>query len=149
MPETEMSEQYVFILLRVTGKNLDAREVNPLLKHYNELLRQCKIEEQRADGKKFMVWVDNIDEFQHEILDKNTLICSRQIKFEIRDPFPHSSNNYGHDTHVRIHEALMKIRVENEKTYSQRIIIETVETRFPYDFKKGRWPIDKNAGAFI
>lgn len=141
---TGMSEQYVFILLRVTGKNLDAREVNPLLNKYNQLVENCRIEEQRTDGKIFKVWVDHIDEFQHELLDRNTLICSRQVKLEIRDPLPHTANNPQHSTQVKIHEALMKIKVETEK-----IFIETTETRFPNDFKKGRWPIDKNAGAVI
>lgn len=140
----EMSEQYVFILLRVTGKSLDAREVNPLLEKYNKLLEEVRIEELRDDGKKFMVWVSNIDEFQHEILDKNTLICSRQVKLEIRDPLPHSANNAAHFTQVKINEALMKVKLE-----TGRINIETIETRFPNDFKKGKWPRDKNAGAGI
>jgi hypothetical protein len=140
----EMLEQYVFVCLRVTGKKLDAREVNPLLEKYNKLLEEVRIEERRNDGKKFMVWASNIDEFQHELIDRNTLICSRQIKFEIRDPLPRSANNAAHHTQVKINEALMKIKVE-----TGRIAIETTETRFPNDFKKGRWPMEKNAGAFI
>ena len=57
----ELSELYMFVCLRVKGKNLDARKVNPLLVQYNTLLEQLKIEEKRDDGKTFKAGVQHID----------------------------------------------------------------------------------------
>lgn len=143
--DTELSDMYMFVCLRVKGRNLDARTVNPLLVEYNTLLREMKIEEKRDDGKIFKARVQSLDEYQHEILDKDTLLCSRQIRWNVIDPIynPYSPSsprpNSAHNIHARLHEAVMKIRVQEGK-YSKKIVIETVNTHVPGNTRTGRWP---------
>lgn len=145
----ELSELYMFVCMRVRGKNLDAREVNPLLREYNTLLRQLKVEEQRNDGKIFKAWVQEIDEFEHQILDKETLLCSIQVRWNIFDPLPHGANNYAHSICVKLHEALMAIVVDNGKTNSKKIVIKTMDTHIPGNTRTGRWPREKIPSAIF
>ena len=143
--DTALSDLYMFVCLRVKGRKLDARTVNPLLVEYNKLLRETKIEEKRDDGKTFKAGVQSIDEYQHEVLDKDTLLCSRQIRWNVIDPKydPYSPSsprpNSAHNIHARLHEAVMKIRVQEGK-YSKKIVIETVGTHIPGNTRTGRWP---------
>ena len=143
----QMSDLYIFVLLRVTGKNLKAEETNTIIDYHTSRLRELKIVEERKDGKIFKAWVTNIDEFNHELLDKNTLICSRRVRFEIRDPLPHPDNN-DHSVRVKIHKALTDLRIHHNPDSIGEIIIETVSTHVPGNMKEGRWPKDRFAGAF-
>lgn len=145
----ELSEKYLEVLLQVSGKNLDARSTNPLIRIYDEKLKNLKIEEVRSDGKIFKASVCDIDNRNHELLNKGTLICSRQIKFNVYNPFPHSANNLEHFIHVMLHKNLMNIMVEDVGTPNDgAIIIKTIDTHVAGGFKKGRWPRDRNFGAF-
>lgn len=147
--DTGLSDFYMSIALRVEGKNLDPRATNPLLVRYNELLRKTKIEERRADGKTIKAWIQNIDNYQHELVDKDTLLCSRRIRWTILNPIssPYSRSqpqaNYLHALHVKLHQALMKISVEGGKGYYKKIVIQTVNTHVPGDTRTGRWPEEK------
>jgi len=142
----EMSEKYLEVLLQVSGKNLIAEKVNPLICQYDEKLKNLKVEEQRSDGKVFKAAVCNVDDRQHELLDKDTLICSRKIKFNIFNPYPHSTNNAEHHIYVCLHKALMELAVKRE-TPKEKIIVHTLDTHADGDFKKGRWPRDRFDGA--
>jgi len=144
----EMSEKYLDVLLEVKGKDLDARSVNPLLHEYDDSLKECKISEQRADGKIFTASVDHIADRQHELLDENTLICSRKIKFNIHNPYPHSQNNLEHYIYVCLHKALMQLAVKQGES-EEKIIIHTLDTNADGGFKKGRWPTDEADRMFL
>lgn len=144
----ELSEKYLDILLQIKGKNLDARDVNPLLTEYDNHLENCKISEERSDGKFFTAVVNIIDDRQHELLDKNTLICSRKIKFNIFNPYPHTQNNQEHHIYVLLHRALMQIAVKLE-TSEKKIIVRTIDTHSAGDFKKGRWPLSEAEKSFL
>jgi len=144
----EMSEKYLEVLLQVSGKDLDARIVNPLLKEYDDLLKECRIAEERNDGKIFTASVNIIDDRKHELLDKDTLICSRKIKFNIFNPYPHTANNAEHYIYALIHRALMELAVKHE-TPKEKIVIRTIDTSGTGDFKKGRWPMSEVDRAFL
>jgi len=147
----EMSELYIYVLLkaRTTGKILKPEIVNRSLTQYNEKLKNLRVEEERRDGKTFKFWVSEIDEFRHESLNEKTLICSRKVKVEIRDPLPHTFNNYSHFIGVRIHRALMGIEVENFQAEKEKITIETIETYIEGCDRTGRWPRDPFDQAFL
>ena len=142
----EMSEKYLEVLLQVSGKNLIAEKVNPLICQYDKKLKNLKVEEQRSDGKVFKAAVCNVDNRQHELLDKNNLICSRQIKWNIFDPYPHNANNSEHFIHVRLHKRLMEITVKIE-TSEGEIIVQTTDTHVFGNSRNKRWPRDRFAGA--
>lgn len=138
----EMSDLYIFVCLRVTGKSLEAKATNRVIEQYNSRLRELKIKEQRADGKVFKAWVSDVDEFRHELLNRNMLLCSRKVRFEIRDPLPHSHNNHMHFIQVKIHKALMGLTVKNGTPYNEDILIETTGTHILGNTRTGRWPSD-------
>lgn len=144
----ELSEKYLDILVQVKGKDLDARRVNPLLREYDNLLKECKISEERSDGKFFKASVNTIDDRKHELLDKNTLICSRKVKFNILNPFPHSQNNAEHKIHVCLHNALMQLAIKRG-TLEEEIVIHTLDTCGTGGFKKGRWPMSEADRMFL
>lgn len=145
----ELSEKYLEVLLQVSGKNLVAKSTNPLIRMYDEKLKNLKIKEVRSDGKIFRASVCDIDNRNHELLNKNTLICSRQIKFNIHNPFPHSTNNQEHMIYVCLHRVLMGIKVEDVGTPDNGgITIRTVDSHVAGNSRKGRWPKDRFAGAF-
>jgi len=143
----EMSEKYLEVLLQVKGKDLDSRIVNPLLVQYDDSLKNCKISEQRADGKFFKAAVDHIAERRHELIDENTLILSRKIKFNIFNPSPHSQNNLEHHIYVLLHKALMQLAIKEGES-KEKIVIHTLDTNADGGFKKGRWPRDPFDQAF-
>lgn len=145
----ELSEKYLEVLVEIKGKNLQAKAVNPLIQIYDERLKSLKIREVRSDGKIFRASVCDIDNRNHELLNKDTLICSRQIKFNIFNPFPHSANNGDHLIHARLHKKLMEITVEDAGTpIDAGMTIRTTDTHVAGNFRKGRWPKDRNFGAF-
>lgn len=136
----EMSERYLEVLLQVSGKDLDARIVNPLLQKYDYALKELKVVEERRDGKAFTASVDHIDDRKHELLDKNTLILSRKIKFNIHNPYPHGQDNVEHKIYVSLHKKVMQLAVKHE-TDKEKIVIRTVDTNTDGGFKRGRWPM--------
>lgn len=144
MPE-EMSELYIYVLLkaRTTGKILKPKIVNHSLNEYNAQLKNLRVEEARRDGKTFKFWVTEIDEKRHEALDEKTLICSRKVKLEIRNPLPHSADNYNHRIGVRIHHHLMQLRVEHFQAEKEKIVVETISTHIGEGERTGRWPHDQ------
>jgi len=146
MPET--SEKYLDILVQVNGGNLDARVVNPLLRQYDDLLKECKISEERSDGKIFTASVNSVDDRQHELLDENTLFCSRKIKFNIHNPYPHSTNNAEHHIYVCLHKALMELAVKRE-TPKEKIIVRTLDTHTSGGSRNKRWPMSEVDRAFL
>lgn len=139
----ELSEKYLEVLLRVSGKNLIPKAINPLIREYDDLLRHVVVEEERKNGKMFRASVCAVDERQHELLDKNTLICSRKIKFNIFDPYPHNANNSEHHIHVRLHQRLMKIEVIRGTSYCGEVTIQTTDTHVAGGSRNKRWPRDK------
>jgi hypothetical protein len=145
----EMSDFYIHVLLRATGKNLKAEVVNRVISEYNEKLRNLRVEEERKDGKIFKFWVQDVDDYKHELLSEDMLICSRKIKFEVRDPLPHSFNNYSHFVRARIHKALKELRVESFQSNKESIVVETIETYAEGCDRTGRWPRDPFDQAFL
>lgn len=139
----EMSDLYIFVCLRVTGKNLEAETTNRVIDQYNERLRECKIEEQREDGKVFKAWVSNIDEFNHELISKDVLICSRRVRFEVRDPFFQDYDNRLNSIQAKIHKALMALKARSGVPYTEEIVIETMATHITGNMREGRWPRDQ------
>lgn len=138
---SEMSEKYLEVLLKVSGKNLVAGSTNPLIRQFDERLKNLSIEEERSDGKIFRASVCDVDNRLHELIDKNTLILSRQVKFDVYNPYPHNTNNAEHSIHVRLHRALMKLKVETEGSYAEeKITVEATDSHVAGGFKKGRWP---------
>ncbi|MCK4859735.1 MAG: hypothetical protein KAS87_04145 [Candidatus Omnitrophica bacterium] len=135
-------------MIQVSGKNLTPEATNPLIRRYDERLKNLVVEEERNDGKIFKASVCDVDARRHELIDKNTLILSRQVKFDVYNPFPHDTNNNEHSIHVRIHKALMEMKVEAGGSYAdKRMTIEAIDSHVAGDFKKGRWPRDRFDGA--
>ncbi len=145
----EMADIYIFVLLRATGKNLEAKVVNRVIDEYNEKLKGLRIKEQRGDGKIFKFWVSDVDEYKHELLSKDVLICSRKVKLEIRDPLPHGFNNYAHSIGAKIHKALMELKVESWQKGDESIVVETIGTHISGNDRTGRWPRDPFDQAFL
>jgi hypothetical protein len=145
----EMSDLYIHVLLRATGKNLKAEVVNKVINEYNKKLKNLRVEEQREDGKTFKFWASEIDDYKHELLSEDMLICSRKVKVEIRNPQPHTHNNYSHFIGVRIHEALMKLKVESFQSDRESIVVETTGTYIEGCDRTGRWPRDPFDQAFL
>ncbi len=144
---SDLSEQYVFLRGEVQGKKkLDANVVNPLLREYRKKLEEFKIEETKSDGKLLKIWTQEVDEFNSELLSEKTLLFSHKLRLNIFDPPPHAHNNYAHSIQAKLSEGLRKIRVENGKTYSQKIIIVTTGIKFAGGERTGRWPVERLAG---
>ena len=139
----EMSEKYLEVLLQVSGKKIEPITTNRVIGRYDEKLKNLKIEEQRSDGKIFKASVCVVDERKHELIDKNTLLLSRQIKFNIFDPYPHNANNSAHYIYVQLHRALMGIIVKEETSDYGEIVIRTIDSSQRGDYKKGKWPRDQ------
>lgn len=137
-----MSDFYINICLRVTGKNLLSEKANPLIGQYNDWLKELRVEEQREDGKIFKFWAINVDEYKHELLSKDVLICSRRVRFEVRDPLPHGDNR-ANFIQAKIHKKLMELKVESDE-----IVIETIGTHITGNSRTGRWPKDELDRAF-
>lgn len=135
----EMADFYINVCLRVTnrGKNLKAKVVNPVIQQFNEQLEELRIEEQREDGKTFKFWVVDVGEFKHESLSKDVLICSRRVRFEVRDPLPHGDNRADF-IHAKIHKALMGLNAECDG-----VLVETTGTHISGNSRTGRWPMDE------
>lgn len=143
----QMSELYINICLKVSGKNLEAKKVNPIIDYHTSCLKELKIAEQKENGKFFKAWVVGCDEFNHELLDKNTLICSRRIRFEIRDPYPHGDNHMNF-VHAKVHKGLMDLRIHHAPDSRDEILIETINTHIAGNSRSGRWPRSELDGAF-
>ena len=145
MSEIRSSEQYIEVCLKVTGRNLDAKFVNPIIRRYNSILSECLIEEEE-NGKIFKAWVADVSDFKHELLDKNVLVCSRQVKFEIRDSFIQGGDRT-HQAQVKLHDVLMGIKIDDNPSCSGNIIIETTNTHISGNMREGRWPRDQFDGV--
>lgn len=144
----DLSETYISVRGEARGKKkLDVAEVNPLLREYRQKLETFKIEE-KSDGRQFKVWVQECDEFNSELLeDEKTLLFSHKLRLNIFDDLLRSYNNYAHSIQAKLGEALGKIQVENGKTYSQKIVIETTGIKFAGGGRTaGRWPVERLAG---
>lgn len=138
-------EKYLEVLLQVSGKNLEAKAVNPLIRIYDEKLKDLRIVEVRSDGKVFRASICDIDNRSCELINEDTLICSRQLKFNVYNPYPHTANNGDHLIHVRLHKKLMEITVEDSGTPSDGAInIRTIDTHVAGGFRKNRWPKNKS-----
>ena len=143
----EMSDLYINVCLKVSGKNLKAERTNSVIDYHTSHLRELKIKEQREDGKEFKAWVTDVSEFQHELLSKDVLICSRRVRFEVRDPLPHGDNRANY-VQAKIHKALMDLKVHHNPDSRDEIIIETTNTHISGNTRSGRWPKDRRfAGA--
>ena len=141
---SEMFEKYLDILIQVSGKNLDARHTNPLIRQFDERLKNLSFDSAKSDGKIFKASVCDLDNRLHELIDKDTLILSRQLKFNCFNPYPHDGNNGEHSIHVRLHKAVMEITVDSGGSYSDEgMTIKAMDTVVAGDFKKGRWPRGK------
>ena len=149
--DTGLSDQYISLRGEVIGKRkLDAEIVNPLLREYRRLLEKFKVEKTKSDGRLFKIWVQMVDEFNSELsADSKTLLFSHKLKLTVLDPPPHSHNNYAHSIQVEISKGLDKIRVDNRKPYSQKIIIITTGIKFSGSAATGRWPAERLAGIGI
>lgn len=148
---SDLSEMHISLRGEVQGKRkLDADVVNPLLREYRKLLEGFKIKETKSNGKLFKMWVQFVDEFNSELsVDKKVLLFSHKLKINVYDPHPHSFNNYAHSIQAKLAEGLKKIRVENGKTYSQKIVVETTGIKFSGSAATGRWPVERLAGIGI
>jgi len=144
-----MSDLYINVCLRVTGKKLQAKSTNSAIDTYNSHLKNLKIEEERKDGKIFKFWVTGIDEFRHELLSEDVLICSRRVRFEVRDPLPHHMDNRQDFIQARIHKTLMEIKVRSESPHDKEIVAETIGTHISGNTRSGRWPRDPFDQAFL
>lgn len=142
----EMSDFYINICLRISGNNLEAKKTNSVIDDYNTQLENLKIEEVREDGKKFKCWVVGVDEFRHELLSKDVLICSRRVRFEVRSPYPHPDNHMN-GIQAKIHKYLMDLRIHHEPNTRDEIIIQTTGTHIAGNTRTGRWPRDRFDGA--
>lgn len=139
----EMLDLYINVCLKVTGRDLEAETANPIINQYNRKLRDCRLEEKRDDGKFFKCWVVDIDDFKHELLAKDVLICSRRVRFEIRDPYPHEDNRMNY-VQAKVHKLLMGLKVGD----SGKIVAETMGTNISGNTRTGRWPRSPFDGAF-
>jgi len=139
----ELSEKYLEVLIQVKGKNLRPASTNVVIDHYDEELKNLKISEERSDGKLFKASVNVVDERKHELVDKNTLLLSRQIKFNVFNPSPRNANNGAHYIYVKLHQALMSIVIKEVTPDCDEIVIRTIDSSQSGDYKKRKWPQDR------
>ncbi len=148
---TPLSENYISIRSEVRGsRKLDPLVVNSLLREYRKKLEIFKIEETKSDGGLLKIWVQEVDEFNSELLDEGkTLLFSHQLKINIFDSLPHGFDNHAHRLQAKMGEALEKIQIKEGK-YSQKIIITTTGIKFRGGERtSGRWPKEQLAGLGI
>lgn len=141
--ETRSYEQIMEICFTCKGKNFDGRDskcierVNSFLRKFRRMIEEIKIE--KGD---FKAWVGRVDEFNYELLDTSTIICSHQIKWSCVD-----GPGWGQrlNQHVRpwLHDELRKLYLWNEQKYNDKLEIQVVDTVFQGSPKRGLWPAEK------
>jgi len=136
-------ELFMQVAFEVRGKNLDSRQVNPLLEKFREQLKDYRLEE---DGIK--AWPKRVDEFEWELVGTDLLICSQNILWNIYSPRGIS----GGRIQIRLLRDMRKMKLEKkedeEDSENEGISIYTTQAVFQGSQRCGRWPKDERfAGA--
>lgn len=133
-----LSESYDLIMsvcFEVRGKNLDSRQVNPLLREFRR-----KLENYRLKENGIQAWPERVDEFQSELVGTDLAICSQQIKWNIFNP-----TGTGYDkTQTRLFRDMLEMKLDNQEKHSKNIITITMKDAIRAgDLKHGRWPRER------
>ncbi len=128
-------ELFMQVCFEVRGKNLDSRQVNPLLRKFRKQLEDYRLEEGRIKARPM-----RIDEFQSELVGTDLAICSQHILWQIYDPTGFSRERI----QPRLLRDMLIQRLEDEEIF---ITIQMTDAHFQGSHKHGRWPRDEFAGA--
>lgn len=128
---TESYELLMFICFEVRGKNLDAREINPLLQRFRQQLERYKFEE-----REILAWPMRVDEFNSELVDSTWLLCSQQIRWTVYNPKGRSHS----DIEVQLLNGMLSQKLEDKK-----VSIQMSKAIFSGNAKIGRWPEERLA----
>lgn len=151
MPEQYPADMFVFLRGEIRGKRkLNPVTVNPSLREYRKLLESFKIKETASNGTKLQVSVLDVDEYSDEVLDEKTVLFRFKLKLSVLDTPPRilPQPNYPYNVHMRIREAIMKIKIDEGK-YTEKIIILTTGFKLQGEVGTGRWPTEKMVGIGI
>jgi len=139
----ELSDKYLLVRFCARGKNLRASTTNPGLKQIRRNLENFSFEEKKADGALFKFSVQDVDEFNSQLLNPNLLNCSSKVKLNIYDSYPHSQNNYFHQIQSKIAKELMRIKANNGREKGDEVLVKMEEILPQGGFKGDRWPSEK------
>lgn len=126
-------ELIMHICFSVRGRNLDSRQVNPLLRKFRKQLEDYRLEE-----GKIKAWPKRIDEFQSELVGTDLAICSQHILWQIYDPA-----GFGRE---RIQPRLLR-DIRTQELKEDGISIQVTDAIFQGSHRHGRWPRDRFDGA--
>ncbi len=126
-------ELIMHICFSVRGRNLDSRQVNPLLREFRKQLEDYRLEEGRIKARPM-----RIDEFQSELVGTDLAICSQHILWQIYDP-----TGFGRE---RIQPRLLR-DMRTQELENEGISIQMTDAHFQGSHRHGRWPRDEFAGA--
>lgn len=115
------------------GRNLDSRQVNPLLREFRKLLENYRFEE-----GKIKAWPKRVDEFESELVGTDLLICSQNILWGIYNPAGFSDDRI----RARLLRDMGEIRVDEYKS-DDGISIRMTDAVFQGSSRHGRWPRDE------
>ena len=132
--ETIHQKNYEFtmdICFSVRGRNLNSKQVNPLLKKFREQLEAFKLYE---NGMK--CWVVRVSEFEHEEMNMDYLLCSQQILLRAHD-------QRGFSLEAIKPKLLKNMRMQGSSNdEEQSITIQMVDALYMGSSKSCRWPND-------
>lgn len=121
------------VCFSVRGRNLDSRQVNPLLRQFRQLLEDYRFKED-----KIKCWPKRVDEFESELVGTDLLICSQNILWGIYNPTGFS----GDRIQARLLRDMGEIRVDEYKS-DDGISIRMTDAVFQGSSRHGRWPRDE------
>jgi len=112
------------VCYHVRGTNLNPDRVNPLLRRFNQLLKDFKIEDEYHK-----VSVLTVDDSIFEQVDSSWIKCSTVVRVNVTD-FNRQDSMWGlpHSYSAEIHRKLREFTLTDGK-YSKRIDIEVKDTK--------------------
>lgn len=129
--ETIHPKSYEFIMnvcFEVRGKDLDSRQVNPLLRQFKQQLKDFKLYEGQMK-----CWAVRVDEFEYELINTDRAVCSYQILFRAYDPRGFSCESIKP-------RLLRNMRMQELRDEEKDISIQMTDSLYDGGSKKARWP---------
>ena len=140
MPEIVLYEAIQHICFKISGKNLSAKMVNPIIKNFHDKLNDFYYE-----SHPFKIVPVAVDEFKIREIDTSKIIGSYQIRWDVIDMVKEDAMfRKNNEIQPLITRLVKKIGV-GIGTEDSRIIIKVINSRFNDEFKEGVWPDNPNA----
>lgn len=140
MPEKVLRyEQIMFICWEITGRDLNPKKVNPIIKKFHDQLNDFFYE-----VYPFKIVPTAVDEFVVQEISGSLLIGSYMVRWEIID-LDGETAMYRKNNDIRplLTREMMKVQVKGEIRGSRRIVMRMINSRFSDEIKEGIWPGSK------